>query len=854
MGSGASIECFKASDVMDIASLFMQRQSNAENIKMICSILDLAHGQGINLQPIQDRINGLIEKKSSWPWTWSEKALVALRGDFTKVDGFSHMELCIYKEKSDSTLPFLDGRFNEELVALFSAFYREQDENVHPLEIIEITAIHNPVVEEAMTSSALKIREQVNLGGAYEAHWKKTNSPEAIWNKEQTLDVMGLADPLNCIIGFAGQSDPRICRNICSNGFADLAKTDPGYFGRGVYLTTHSEYASLYAASTWSGANVDIKGSINDVEPGSEFTILAAYATPGVCYPITRDTDYSTNFCWCDLKGQGMKFGYHSHAVLVNRLRVLRALNYQAMQPISSGISDPSRAYGELVLQHTAQAFPRYVIRCRRRDDSNLAVSPGKERVQRTRMVRPSEPEVFAQGTITRDIQVLVEFFDACEGAHWKVNTNWCKDLNISTWMGPHYPVGIDNSSDRVTRLRLAGNNISGVLPSSLSELDHLIVLDISDNQLQGQIPAGIGDLRCLEELYLDHNRFFGKLSVSLVFRKTKLARRCRLGKQSHETETLSLPSQWSIADLKRCGEVDSSLQEIRHVLLRECSLGGPIPISMCEVLSRCGDTVSEGDEVFDLFSAIVDIDLACNSLTGAIPSQINQIKSLQRLDLSQNKLSGFIPNLAALTGLRDLVLSNNLLNCALPTFITTISTLRNLDLSSNQLTGDIPDDYFVNMAELLRFECGNNCLTGNLPSSASCLQNLILFSIERNEMEGCIPSCYSNMVSLRGFNASHNKLTGPIPAELAALPTLQRLEVACNEMSGPLPSFGTSEGGPENKKLRIINLSYNQFTGKIPIEWRHLVSLDTVNLENNDSLILNDIKQIFSARVELVV
>jgi hypothetical protein len=782
------------------------------------------------------------------------KKLSALGGDFKKVEGFSHLELCIYKEKqlAGNTLPYLDGRFNDELVALFSAFYREQDENMHPIEIVEITAIHNPVVEEAMTSSALKIREQVNLGGAYEAHWKKIDSPEAVWNKEQMLDVMGLTDPFGCIIGFAGQSDPRICRNICSNGFADLAKTDPGYFGRGVYLSTHSEYASLYAASTWSGPNADIKGSINDVEPGSEFTLLAAYATPGVCYPITRDVDYSSNFCWCDLKGQGMKFGYHSHAVLVNRLRVLRQLNYQAMQPISSGISDPLNAYGELVLQHTAQAFPRYVLRCRRRDDSNLAVSPGKERIHRSRMVRPAEPEVFPDGAITRELQVLVEFFDACDGAHWKVNTNWCRDLNVGAWMGPSFSVGLDSKSDCVTRLRLPGNNLSGCIPASLAELQHLMVLDLSDNQLQGPIPGGLGDLIFLEDMCLDHNYLYGDLSVSMVLRKSKLARRCRLGKQRHDKESLRLPDEWGVHTMWSCGEHDESLLEVKQIMLRESSLGGSIPAAMCEVLSLCGQRVEVRGEQRDFFCDVIHIDLACNSLTGHIPFQINQIIYLQRLDLSQNKLTGSVPDLSALKELHDLVLTHNSLQGELPSSITAIRSLRNIDLSGNQFTGSIPDDYFVNMTELLRWECADNALTGELPSSASCLQDLILFSVGHNSFTGSIPASYSNMVSLRGFAVSSNKLSGPVPDELTALPTLQRFEVDKNALTGPVPRFGTREEGAANKKLRIINLSSNNFLGELPMEWIQLTALEAVGLEDNEGLVLSNSKQVFSARVEL--
>jgi hypothetical protein len=83
-------------------------------------------------------------------------------------------------------------------------------------------------------------------------------------------------------------------------------------------------------------------------------------------------------------------------------------------------------------------------------------------------------------------------------------------------------------------------------------------------------------------------------------------------------------------------------------------------------------------------------------------------------------------------------------------------------------------------------------------------------------------------------------------------LPTLQRFEVDKNALTGPVPRFGTREEGAANKKLRIINLSSNNFLGELPMEWIQLTALEAVGLEDNEGLVLSNSKQVFSARVEL--
>ena len=835
MGNGASVGLPSTRVSPTQAAAYIQETPPGQVVTDLCTLITAAQSQGVDIKLVHSHIEKMLKSQLSsqtHPWEWSDTAAQALlENDFQKTEGFSHLEICIYKDNKiddDTGTPFIDTRFEHELDALLSAFYRNQTKEQHPLEIIEVTAIHNENLQESMISSTLKVREQVALGGAYGAHWKTrcssggSPSPDEVASKQQVLESLGLSDPDSCIIGFAGQSNPQLCKNICSNGFADLAKTDPGYFGRGVYLSTHSEYAALYACSQWGWKDdegewrgVDIKGSINDIRAGEECTLLAAYATPGFCYPITRDVDYTNTFCWCDAKGQGMKFGYHSHGVLVNRLKVLREMNYQAMNVDAN----PSQAYGEIVVQQTGQTLPRYVIKCRRKDDSSGNLD------------RPSEPEIFPD--LSEDIPALVQLFEDTNGVNWTKRTNWVHNSNLASWQGPHYPVGLD-SAERVDRVRLPGNNVHGIFSDSIGTLKMLRILDLSDNKLRGRVPVSLGYLEHLEELYIDKNQLSGDLSIRFIWRKSLLGRRARIGEQASSVGGFLLPRNWEAgSDSCDSNALPAAIAEVKKLLLSNSSLSGLIPPPMLSYFSSSGE--------------LIELDLSKNLLTESIPIELGLIVSLQRVDFSNNKLEGCMPNeISLLCNLKDLILSRNTLSGGIPSFLGSMTALKNVDLSFNNFKGAIPD-VFWDLTELLRLELGNNEFTEELPPSVSALNNLILFSCENNLLSGCVPTCYGHLAALRGLNLSSNKLTGSFPVSIAALTSLQRLNIANNEIKGTLPVFAA------HNKLRVVDISHNLFSGSIPEEYKLLTALQTLFLNGNPELSVQGAANILSPGVELM-
>ena len=99
------------------------------------------------------------------------------------------------------------------------------------------------------------------------------------------------------------------------------------------------------------------------------------------------------------------------------------------------------------------------------------------------------------------DRAVLVELYRATGGASWKDSTNWLSAAPIGEWYG----VATD-SSGRVIALDLAGNQLSGEMPSALGSLFRLERLGLYGNRLNGGIPPELGKLYNLESLGLSHN------------------------------------------------------------------------------------------------------------------------------------------------------------------------------------------------------------------------------------------------------------------------------------------------------------------------------------------------------------
>ena len=70
----------------------------------------------------------------------------------------------------------------------------------------------------------------------------------------------------------------------------------------------------------------------------------------------------------------------------------------------------------------------------------------------------------------------------------------------------------------------------------------------------------------------------------------------------------------------------------------------------------------------------------------------MGSLTSLTTLDLSDNQLSGTIPDLSSLTQLQNLYLGDNQLSGTIPD-LSSLTQLQNLYLGDNRLSGTIPEE-----------------------------------------------------------------------------------------------------------------------------------------------------------------
>ncbi|XP_059447564.1 leucine-rich repeat protein 1-like [Corylus avellana] len=147
---------------------------------------------------------------------------------------------------------------------------------------------------------------------------------------------------------------------------------------------------------------------------------------------------------------------------------------------------------------------------------------------------------VFAVAIASVDCNIEVDALSA-----WKTNLvdpngylkNWDPTLvNPCTWF--HITC---NDDDRVTRVDLGkdelsgilvpqlgdlsnlqylevyGNNISGDIPTEIGKLTTLIALDLYENQLSGTIPSSLGNLVSLNYLRLNSNKLSGAVPAEVL-------------------------------------------------------------------------------------------------------------------------------------------------------------------------------------------------------------------------------------------------------------------------------------------------------------------------------------------------
>ena len=267
------------------------------------------------------------------------------------------------------------------------------------------------------------------------------------------------------------------------------------------------------------------------------------------------------------------------------------------------------------------------------------------------------------------DSLVLANFYRAAGGSGWTNARGWLEGP-LGSWFGV-----VLNEEGRVTRLYLAGNNLTGFLPEEVGALAALERLNLHSNKMSTPLPESLGRLTSLTHLILESNRFRGPIPASL-------GNLTRLRFLSFHFNDLRGPIPESLGKLTSLVWLDLSTN----------NLTGPVPAWLGNL------------------TRLEHIQLYNNDLTGPIPEELGKLASLGRLHLKGNDLTGGIPaSLGRLTQMYDLFLEENALEGAVPDSILAMNALERLYLNDNRLTS-LPD--LTGMPRLYEVHASSNRLS----------------------------------------------------------------------------------------------------------------------------------------------
>ncbi|KAJ4723377.1 putative Receptor-kinase [Melia azedarach] len=250
---------------------------------------------------------------------------------------------------------------------------------------------------------------------------------------------------------------------------------------------------------------------------------------------------------------------------------------------------------------------------------------------------------------------------------------------NLFTGALPH---SIVNLTSHLRNLGIFSNNIHGSIPSGISNMVKLELLDISDNLITGKIPKEMGKLQKLRGLGLAQNKLSGEIPSDIG--------------------NLSALEKFDLGYNKLSGAIPSSLGKLKQLLglfISQNELSGSIP-----------------KEIFSITSMPLGIYLDQNHLVGSIPPNIGDLEAIMEIDVSYNSLSGEIPReLGLCSSLEGLYMEGNFFHGSIPQSLSSLKGIQYIDLSHNNLSGQIPQ--FLETLSLRELNLSFNSLEGQVPT-----------------------------------------------------------------------------------------------------------------------------------------
>ena len=311
---------------------------------------------------------------------------------------------------------------------------------------------------------------------------------------------------------------------------------------------------------------------------------------------------------------------------------------------------------------------------------------------------------------ISSELNILMDIFSATNGNEWTNKAGWDSSTD---YCNSFYGVECDGAG-RVTSIVLPKNNLKGVVPQSVFQLQSLRKLTLSGNAIKLTF-EGISFAEKLIELALDDTNIETLQGIS----------------NSVNLQILNLAGN----NLE--GTIPSDIYEtttLKTINLGHNSLSGKL------------------DNLIGRLGSLESLILYHNKFTGIIPASIGKLVNLEVLNLAENNFEGTIPaelneltNLSFLSIQREGGISGSSdiginqgksslqgigLSGPLPSF-DKLTSITKLFLGVNGLTGSIPYNFLAgvqNKASEIQVDLTSNTLAGTLPASLTQFENMDLY------------------------------------------------------------------------------------------------------------------------------
>lgn len=339
------------------------------------------------------------------------------------------------------------------------------------------------------------------------------------------------------------------------------------------------------------------------------------------------------------------------------------------------------------------------------------------------------------------DSAVLVDLYGASKGINWKVK--WDLNQPFSKWHG----ITVNNSGC-VTAISLPENGLQGNIPDI--ELPFLKKLDVSGNNILSTLPA-LSRVPSLEHLDLSNNRFIGSLPKLTNSDKMRviLANNNRLDGSIPDYSAMTELEQLDLADNNLTGSIMvlSHFDQLTYLDLSKNQLQGGIPILNdkpgLNEINLSGNKLSGELPDLDGLTSLAKVNFSENRLTGSFrwPADVPELTELK---ISNNLLGDTIPNTGPVGKLTLFYASNNQFTGQIPSM--ELPLLEELMISQNQLSGAVPD--FAGLPALEQFTVRHNNLD-NLEFGPDLFSQIAFADVSENRLT------FQDLIPFRNFRGS---------------------------------------------------------------------------------------------------